>query len=81
MKNQPNQLEIPMALAALVATAIYLLAARQASAANDTWSGGGSPDGNWSNAANWDNAPAANDFLNFDTSNQTASTNTFANGT
>jgi fibronectin-binding autotransporter adhesin len=50
-------------------------------ASNDTWSGGGAPDGNWSNNANWDNPPAANDFLNFDTANQTSSTNTFANGT
>ena len=67
--------------AALVATAFGLLAAQSAAAANDTWSGGGSPDGNWTNAANWDNLPVANDFLNFDTSNQLLATNDFSAGT
>jgi len=64
---------------ALILTAQF--AASPAQAGNDTWNGNGTPDGNWSNAANWDTAPAAGDFLNFDTGNQTASTNDFAAGT
>ena len=67
MKAQSHQqLKIPLVLVAPAVVAICLLATQTGLAANDTWSGGGTPDGNWSNAANWDTAPVAGDFLYFD---------------
>jgi autotransporter-associated beta strand protein len=51
-------------------------------AATNTWTGGGSPDGDWSNAANWGGTGiAAKDILFFDGSNQLLATNDFAAGT
>jgi fibronectin-binding autotransporter adhesin len=51
-------------------------------AAQDTWSGGGAPDGNWQNAANWGGIAAQPfDQLFFDGSVQTSATNNFAAGT
>ena len=82
MKNmiRQKQTNLIRLIAAIVLAG--LSAAQIATAASDTWTGGGAPDGNWQNAANWGGtAPNAGDFLNFDTSNQTAATNNFANGT
>jgi len=66
-----------------LALSFGLIAVSSALAATDTWTGGGSPDGNWGNAANWDNAPAAGDFLSFDNGGgaQPLTTNNLATGT
>jgi autotransporter-associated beta strand protein len=51
-------------------------------AATNTWTGGGSPDGNWQNSANWGGtAVAAKDLLFFDGSTQLLATNDFTAGT
>jgi fibronectin-binding autotransporter adhesin len=66
-----------------IAGALALMAAGPAGAVNlDTWNGGGSPDGNWSNGNNWGGvAPVATDSLFFDGSTQLLTTNNFAAGT
>jgi autotransporter-associated beta strand protein len=58
-----------------------LLAAGSGFAATDTWSGGGSPNGNWTNANNWTPVatPATNDFLIFTGGIQLNTTNNFTN--
>jgi autotransporter-associated beta strand protein len=72
-----TRIVIPLALS------FGLIAALPTRAASDTWSGGAAPDGNWSNAANWDNAPAPGDFLIFDNGSGTQpfTTNNLAAGT
>jgi fibronectin-binding autotransporter adhesin len=66
-----------------IAGALALMAAGPAGAVNtDTWNGGGTPDGNWSNGNNWGGtAPVQFDALFFDSNVQTLSTNNFAAGT
>ena len=58
-----------------------LLAAGNGFAATDTWSGGASPIGNWTNANNWTPVatPATNDFLIFTGGIQLNTTNNFTN--
>jgi len=64
------------------AGALALLAAGPAGAASPNWTGGATPDGNWSTGGNWDiGAPAANDYLNFTGSSQLLTTNNFTVGT
>jgi len=59
-----------------------LLAVKQSRAGNDTWTGGGAPDGNWQDANNWGGtAPVAGDFLFFDTGSQLLATNNYSAGT
>ncbi|MDR3457543.1 MAG: autotransporter-associated beta strand repeat-containing protein [Verrucomicrobiae bacterium] len=67
----------------LLAISLSLASVLPVLAATDTWSGGAAPDGNWSNAANWDMAPAAGDFLTFDNGSgtQPLTTNNLAAGT
>ena len=70
-----------MAHLALLASSLCCLLAGPVPAAEDTWSGGGTPDGNWQNAGNWGGtAPAAYDSLFFDTGTQLLSTNNFPAG-
>src|SRR2546423_6544682 len=68
--------------AALVLILAFAHLKSLAAATTDTWTGGGSPDGNWQNAANWGGtAPVAKDLLLFDGSTQLLATNDFAAGT
>ena len=77
-----NPIRILMIRWHVCAIAFGLLLAQRALAANDTWTGAGAPDGNWTNAANWGGtAPNAGDFLNFAGTVQTSITNDFTNGT
>ena len=79
MKRANRNRRTSLNSAALVAA---LIAVPGAMAANVTWSGGGSPDGNWQNANNWGGtAPNAGDALYFDGSSQLLATNNFAGGT
>jgi autotransporter-associated beta strand protein len=88
LKNQTNPIN-PMKtfaqrlLIPLIVSALTLLPARPVSAASDTWSGGaGGGNGNWNVAGNWGGtAPVASDYLFFDTSTQTLTTNNFPAGT
>lgn len=72
----------PAALAGVLSGVLLILGATAASAAADTWTGGGSPDGNWQNPANWGGtAPLAGDFLYLDTGTQLLATNNYSAGT
>jgi fibronectin-binding autotransporter adhesin len=69
------------ALLLAMVTCIALLSARRASAANDTWTGGGL-DNNWMTAGNWGGtAPMASDSLIFDGIANTTTNNDFATNT
>jgi hypothetical protein len=69
-------------LTTLAACTLGLVATFPATAATDTWSGGATPDGNWTTANNWGGtAPLPNDFLFFDGGIQTLTTNNFSAGT
>jgi fibronectin-binding autotransporter adhesin len=51
-------------------------------AANQTWNGGGTPDGNWANSANWNSIlPNAGDSLDFSGAVNPLATNNFTAGT
>jgi fibronectin-binding autotransporter adhesin len=63
-----------------VVTSIALFSARGASAATDTWTGGGS-DNNWMTAGNWNTLPVAMDVLAFDGITNTTTNNNFAANT
>src|SRR5262245_25493745 len=72
----------PRTLVTALAAAWGLLAGITVPAATDTWTGGGSPDGNWQTAANWGGAaPGALDQLIFAGNAQTLATNNFSPGT
>ena len=64
-----------------VVTCIALLSARGASAASNTWTGGGA-DSNWMTGLNWGGvAPVANDTLTFDGNTNTTTNDNFAANT
>jgi fibronectin-binding autotransporter adhesin len=72
----------PLVCTMIAGLVLFNFAAGRAVAAADTWTGGGSPDGNWQNANNWGGvAPLPLDFLFFDGATQTSATNNFAAGT
>lgn len=69
IKNQRTSFLLQLAMASLLVTGM--------ANAQSTWSGGGSPDGNFSNSANWDTAPATTggNTMNFDGSANLNATN------
>src|SRR5437763_1974061 len=79
----PNPTQCKFILLSSVSLIGLWMTLPSALAASDTWSGGGAPDGSWSNTANWDNPPAAKDFLFFDNGSGTQpfTTNNLAGGT
>ncbi|MFN3407973.1 MAG: beta strand repeat-containing protein [Limisphaerales bacterium] len=82
MKSLPHASRTRSFVALLTVLFLLVLTAAPASAADVTWTGGGTPDGNWQTAANWGGTvPVARDALFFGGTTQPASTNNFAAGT
>jgi autotransporter-associated beta strand protein len=71
-----------LAFCASVAAAVLFAPAARVRAASDTWTGGSSTGGNWTDPANWGGAaPSANDWLFFSGGSQTTANNDFPAGT
>ena len=82
MKSQIKNDRTPSLLTAALISSLSILVAGPAMAATDTWNGGATPDGNWTNPGNWNGTtPATNDLLIFSGNTQTTTTNNFAVGT
>jgi autotransporter-associated beta strand protein len=85
MKTPTFRTKIPRLECGAALAAICLLSLAgptQSTAASRTWTGGGSPDFNWSNPANWGGtAPGAGDSLFFDGTTGLQNTNDLAAGT
>ncbi len=82
MKTQIKNARTPSLPTAALIASLSILAAGPATAATDTWNGGATPDGNWTNPGNWNGiTPVTNDLLVFSGNTQTVTTNNYTVGT